>query len=75
MTTHPFDKVDDLIHSGVTGDPLVNVGDNVHTDVTQEVLGLDIHGGLAHANEAHNGKDGLVHGDDVDVFLVLQLTG
>ena len=40
FTTHPLDEVDDLIHSSVAGDPLVNVGDNVHADVTQEVLGL-----------------------------------
>merc|ERR1719205_178107 len=36
----PLNELDDVIHGGVAGDPLVNVGDNVHTDVTQEVLGL-----------------------------------
>ena len=40
FTTHPLDKVDDVVHGGVAGDPLVDVGDNVHADVTQEVLGL-----------------------------------
>ena len=37
---YPLDKVDDVVHGGVAGDPLVQVSDNVHADVTQEVLGL-----------------------------------
>ena len=40
LENYPLDKVDDVIHGGVAGDPLVQVSDNVHTDVTQEVLGL-----------------------------------
>jgi len=63
----PLDKLDDFLFSWVTGDPFVQILDNIHANVTQEILGLDIHGGLAHTNEAHDSEDGLVHVDDVDV--------
>ena len=62
FTTHPLDEVDDLIHSGVAGDPLVNVGDNVHTDVTQEVLGLLDLAGLGRGDD-QEGEGDRVHGD------------
>ena len=62
FTTHPLDEVDDLIHSSVAGDPLVNVGDNVHADVTQEVLGLLDLAGLGGGDD-QKGEGDRVHGD------------
>ena len=38
--THILHKLDDLVHGGVAGDPLVDVGDNIHADVAEDVLGL-----------------------------------
>ena len=40
VRTHILHELDDLIQGGVAGDPLVDVGDNIHADVAEEVLGL-----------------------------------
>ena len=40
LENYPLNKVYDVVHGRVAGDPLIQVSDNVHTDVTQEVLGL-----------------------------------
>ena len=61
--THPLDKVDDVIHGGVAGDPLVDVGDNVHADVTQEVLGLLDLAGLGGGGDDEEGEGDCVHGE------------
>ena len=72
--TYILNKVNDFIHGGVTGDPIVQICNNINTDVTEEVLGLgsNLSGGcgLAEAHEADKSDGKLVH---VDVFW-LKLT-
>ena len=58
---YPLNEVDDVVHSGVAGDPLVQICDNVHADVTQEVLGLLSLGGLGGGGEDQEGGDQLHH--------------
>ena len=65
--TYILNKVNDLIHGGVTGDPIVQICNNINTDVTEEVLGLGPHlpggCGLAVADEADKSDGKLVHVD------------
>ena len=67
--TYILNKVNDFIHGGVTGDPIVQICNNINTDVTEEVFGLGSHlpggCGLAEAHEADKSDGKLVH---VDVF-------
>ena len=40
VRTHILHELDDLIQGGVAGDPLVDVSDNIHAEVAEEVFGL-----------------------------------
>merc|ERR550517_172598 len=59
--TQPLNKVDDVIHSLVAGQPLVDVSDDVNTDVAKEILRLLV-GGVGHAQEEQERED-LEHDD------------
>ena len=53
--------MDDVFHSLVAGQPLVDVSDDVNTDVAKEILRLLV-GGVGHAQEEQEGED-LEHDD------------
>ena len=61
--THILHKLDDLVHGGVTGDPLIDVGDNIHADVAEDVLGLLCLASLGGGGEDEEGEGDSDHAE------------
>ena len=60
--------MDNLINGVGVGDPVVNIGHNINTDVTKEILGLDVlgEGSLAEASDGEDSEE-LEHGAVTEV--------
>ena len=56
--TYPLNKVDNLINGVGVGEPVVDIGDNIHADITEKVPWLDIigEGSLAEASDSEKSE-------------------
>ena len=63
--------MDNLINGVGVGEPVVNISDNIHADITEQVPGLDIlgEGSLAEASDSEESED-LEHDVVVEVLDV-----